>query len=124
MRHPPLPRSTTPCADQPRSLPDLRRIVSSPKPTSPHSTEFKSEEGTPTFGYAGLSSATPRAGGGDRDTSRGKVNPQATGQSRVNPITASEGMAADPALLAHIQQVGQFTCRRETAPLPAMQQID
>src|SRR5271167_1571826 len=30
------------------------------------STQFKSEEGTPTFGNAGLSSATPRRVGGDR----------------------------------------------------------
>src|SRR5260370_4389394 len=66
MRHPPLPLSTMPCADRPRLLPDPCRIELSPTPTSPHSIQFESEEGTPTLGNAGLSSATPRRGGGDR----------------------------------------------------------
>src|ERR1700730_2349486 len=64
MGHPPLPRSTTPCADQARSLPDLAS-PSKQTPTIPRSIQLESEEGTPTFGNVGLSSATPRRGGGD-----------------------------------------------------------
>src|SRR5271157_2169460 len=67
VNHPPRPRSTTPCADQPQPRPDPDILVTATGTNlSFASTQFKSEEGTPTFGNAGLSSATPRRGGGDR----------------------------------------------------------
>ena len=68
MRHPLLPLSTTPCADQPAITTwSLRDWIATDTDTNlSYLIVFESEEGTPTFGNAGLSSATPRRGGGDR----------------------------------------------------------
>jgi hypothetical protein len=75
-------------------------------------TQFKSEEGTPTFGNAGLSSATPRRVGGDRagkpvsSQPGGESARRRQGLSEPYPITASKSMAADHALLATFNKLG------------------
>src|SRR5271166_2869708 len=68
MRHPLLPLSTTPCTDQPAITTwSLRDWIATDTDTNlSYLIVFESEQGTPTFGNAGLSSATPRRGGGDR----------------------------------------------------------
>src|SRR5262245_18739923 len=65
---------------------------------------MESEEGTPTFGFAGLSSATPRAGRTDPRRKPSRSQPTrswATGMGRAISNRCSAIMAADRDHLTH-----------------------
>src|ERR1700737_4927188 len=92
VNHPPRPRSTTPCADQPQPRPD-HRISSSPQPapTSPCLDSIQKRGG-----HTNFRQRRPLF----------SHSPQGRGLSEPHPITASKSMAADHALLATFNKLG------------------
>jgi hypothetical protein len=75
--------------------------------------QFESEEGTPTFGNAGLSSATPRRAAVTGLASQYVVSQQATGIERATPDHRLEEHGCRPRPPGHIQQVGIETVLAE-----------
>src|ERR1700694_5003395 len=108
VNHPPRPRSTTPCADQPQPRPD-HRISSSPQPapTSPCLDTIQKRGGHTNFRQRRpLFSHSPQGGGSRARKAEKKPARRRQGLSEPHPITASKTMAADHALLVTFNKLG------------------
>src|SRR5271156_2540305 len=115
----PQRRSRTPYGDRSRS-PCVLGLSMSLTPTCLLAliSGMESKEGTPTFGFAGLSSATPRAGRTDPRRRPSRSQPTrswATGMGRAISDRCSVIMAADPDHLTVIEQVGMEADSRPKA---------
>src|ERR1700756_2458626 len=108
VNHPPRPRSTTPCADQPQPRPD-HRISSSPKPapTSPCSIcSLKARRAHQLSATQASLQPLPARAAVTGLASQYVVSQQATGIEPATPDHRLEEHGCRPRPPGHIQQVG------------------